>query len=163
MTRRRLWSLTALACLMITLPSLPATWLAQGLAAILAAAEVVRGAVDTALRQGLPRLPGPDPRVAPIAIALASLLFGFGLLVHRRRRPVADVATGLARRGRSIPAIARRTGLSQDAVRDLLGGDPLVVSTAVEGRFFRRIRRSVPAAAGSFADELEEKSFDARV
>jgi hypothetical protein len=162
MTRRRLWSLTALACLMITLPSLPAAWRAQGVSAILTAADAVRGAVDTARRQGLPHLPEPDPRVAPIAIALASVLFGFGLLVRRQRRPVADVATGLAHRGRSIPAIARRTGLSQDAVRDLLGGDPLVVSTAVEGRFFRRVRRSVPAATGSFADELEEKSFDAR-
>lgn len=162
MTRRRLWSLTALACLTITLPSLPAAWRAPGVSAILAAAEVARGAVATALRQGLPHLPAPDARVPPIAIALASVLLGFGLVVQRRRRPVTDLATGLARRGRSIPAIARRTGLSQDAVRDLLGGDPMVVSTAVEGRFFRRIRRGAPAATGSFADELEEKSFDAR-
>lgn len=162
MTRRRLWSLTAIACLLLTLPSLPAAWRADGLASLLDAAAAARSAADQAVQQGRLVLPAPDPRAAPVAIALASMLFGVGLLIRARRRPATEVATALARRGRSIPIIARRTGLSQDAVRDLLGGDPMVVSTAVEGRFFRRARRCGPAVAGAFADELEEKSFDAR-
>lgn len=146
MSRRRLWSLTALACLLLTLPSLPAGW---------------RWAAVDAITRLPSSLPATDPAPALPTVAAGSLLLGAALLVRRTRRPAAEVATRLARRGRPVPVIARRTGLAQDAVRDLLGGDPGVVSAAVEGRFFRRARRTPPPPAGAFADELRERSFEA--
>jgi hypothetical protein len=158
MTRRRLWCLTALVCLLLSLPSLPAAWRARTVAGL----ETSARAAASALTAAAGRLPPPDPHAAQIALAAASMLLGLGLLVRRQRRPAAEVATRLARRGRPVAAIARHTGLAQDAVRDLLGGEPMVVSTADQGRFFRRVRRAPRAPAGAFADELRERSFDAR-
>ena len=152
MSRRRLWSLTALACLVLVLPGIPVAQRARALDAahaVLALGEL-----------GLERLPPPDPRFAQLAIAATSVLIGLGLVLRRRMAPAAERATRLARRGRSVAVIARRTGLAQDAVRDLLGGDPEVVSTAVEGRFFRRARAASPSTPGAFAAELSERSFE---
>jgi hypothetical protein len=146
MSRRRLWSLTALACVLLILPSLPAGW---------------RWAAFDGVTRLAVSLPAPGPMPAPLAVAAGSLLLATALLVRRLRRPAAEVATRLARRGRPVPVIARRTGLAQDAVRDLLGGDPGVVSAAVEGRFFRRARRTPPPAPDAFAQELRERSFEA--
>lgn len=157
MTRRRLWSLTALACLVLALPGLPSGWWAPASGRLMASLD----AVWAALQLAGSRLPPPDPRAVQVAVAVAAIVMGLGLVVRRQRRPAAAMATALARRGRSVPAIARRTGLAQDAVRDLLGGDPMAVSTAGKGRFFRRARPSAPSAAGTFADELREKSFEA--
>ena len=165
MTRRRLWSVTAVACLLLALPGVPSSWRSRALDVVAAAARASAAAAVTAAvsagESSLRRLPPPDPRAGPIALAAGSLLLGTVLLVRRRRMPATERATRLARRGRSVPAIARATGLSQDAVRDLLGGDPGVVSSAVEGRFCRRARRAQVAPTATFADELRERSFDA--
>ena len=80
----------------------------------------------------------------------------------RRRDGSPTRAVALARRGHPVAAIARRTRLSQDAIRDLLGGDPLPVSTAGQGRFFRRRSKTAVVESASFADELSERSLDAK-
>ena len=132
MTRKRLWTLTALACALLLIPSVP--------------------------RLDLRALPSPGmPGAALLLLALS-----VPLLVRRIRRTPAILAVSLARRGRPVASIARRTRLSQDVVRDLLGGEPVAVSTAPLGRFFRRRKPVTPEAADSFADELSERSFDAK-
>jgi hypothetical protein len=147
MTRRRLWSLTGLACALLTVPSVPRISLAR-----LHLAGVHLPVLDA------PRLPSP----AVLAAALLLLTLATVILVRRGRRTASEYAVALARRGHPVPAIARRTRLSQDAVRDLLGGDPAAVSTARMGRFFRSRKAATPVGTGSFADELSERSFDAK-
>jgi hypothetical protein len=101
---------------------------------------------------------------SPSLLAVATLLLGLALvaMVRRGRRTPADFAVALARRGRPVTSIARRTRLSQDVVRDLLGGEPVAVSTVGLGRFFRRRKAATAEATDSFADELSERCFDAK-
>jgi hypothetical protein len=136
MTRRRLWSLTALACALLAVPSLPDV--------------------------SLDRLGAST--VTPHWVLAAGLLLILSLVIVavRRHRTTSGLVMVMARRGRPVAAIARRTGLAQDAVRDLLGGEPTAVSTASWGRIFRRRKAGSPAAGASFADELSERSFDAK-
>jgi hypothetical protein len=54
------------------------------------------------------------------AAAAAALAVLAALLARRPRRPPRHAVRRLARRGRSVAAVARRTGLAQDAVRSLL-------------------------------------------
>lgn len=142
MTRKRLWTLTALACALLLMPSVP--------------------------RIHLPslRFPRIDARSLPSSripgVALLLLALAVPVIVRRSRRTPADLAVALARRGRPVAKIARQTRLSQDVVRDLLGGEPMAVSTARRGRFFRRRKPATPEASDSFAEELSERSFDAK-
>ena len=138
MSRKRLWSLTALACALLVVPSVPRADL------------------------HLPALASVTMPPALLLAATACLVLLVTLVVVRRRRTPSDLAVALARRGRPVAAIARQTRLSQDAVRDLLGGDPVAVSTAGWGRFFRRRSGAPSKGTASFADELNEKSFDAK-
>lgn len=143
MTRKRLWSLTALACALLLVPSVPRMTLR------LPALHV----------PSLSTYAIPSPEIA-VVVALFTLLLT--AIVVRRRRPPTSLAIALARRGRPVVAIARHTRLSQDAIRDLLGGEPMVVSTVRRGRIFRQRPKPAVRDAASFADELSEKSFDAR-
>jgi hypothetical protein len=157
MTRKRLWSLTTVACLMMVIPSLSLK--AEGLR--------LKAISDRLSGLRLPALDfsSLDPRLAAAlaGTALAALLLVLTLLIVRRRRTPADLATVLARRGRSVASIARETRLSQDAIRDLLGGEPMAVSTAWRGRIFRRRPKTSALPAAAFADELSERRWDARV
>jgi hypothetical protein len=145
MTRKRLWSLTALACALLLVPSVPRM-------------SIPRMSIPLSM-PSLSAHAIPTPGIA-VLVALVTLLLT-AITVRRRRSP-ARLAIALARRGRPVVAIARRTRLSQDAIRDLLGGEPMVVSTVRRGRIFRRRPKPVVRNAASFADELSEKSFDAR-
>lgn len=136
MTRKKLWSLTALACALLTVPSLPELRMPRVNAGLISPPAVV-------------------------AAVVALLVLSLAIVVSRLRRTPADRVTALARRGRPLAAIARRTRLPQDAVRDLLGGEPMAVSTAWTGTFFRRRPKPAAKAPASFAAELKEKSFDA--
>jgi hypothetical protein len=151
MTRKRLWSLTALACGLLLVPSIPRMSVPRIHLADLAPRLAP-------LHLPLPTMPAPG--VAGVGALWVTLLLT--LIVVRRRRTPADLAVSLARRGRPVAAIARQTRLSQDAIRDLLGGEPMAVSTARWGRFFRRGPKAGAGEGASFADELKEKSFDAR-
>ncbi len=152
MTRKRLWSLTALACVLMAIPSLPLKAIGYRLSAL----GDRRSTIDLTSLLDAAR----DPRLAAVLTVISLLLLT--ITVIRARRTPADLATALARRGTAVAAIARKTRLSQDAIRDLLGGEPMAVSTESRGRFFRRRPKSSAPASASFAEELSEKSFDAR-
>ena len=154
MTRKRLWSLTALACTLLMVPSVPR----------MSIPRIYLG--DLQLPLPALHLPPLSPHAIPSLGITAAIALFFTLLltliaVRRRRAPV-NLAVVLARRGRPVAMIARRTRLSQDAIRDLLGGEPMAVSTAPRGRIFRRGPKPAAREGASFADELSEKSFDAR-
>jgi hypothetical protein len=156
MTRKRLWSLTALACALLLVPSVPRMSIPWS-----RLVELTR-LTDRLPALHMPSLSThaiPSPEIA-VVVALLTLLLT--AITVRRRRPRTSLAIALARRGRPVVAIARHTRLSQDAIRDLLGGEPMVVSTVRRGRIFRRRPKPVVRDAASFADELREKSFDAR-
>ena len=138
MTRRRLWSLTALACTLLAVPGLPRLSPAR------LRLESVRWPEIHPLH--LESLALPSAEVVAGAILL--LVMATLVVIRRYRRTAPELAVVMARRGSPVTAIARRTRLSQDAVRDLLGGEPVAVSTGGMGRFFRRrnqATRSPPA------------------
>jgi hypothetical protein len=145
MTRRQLWSVTALACALLALPSLP---------------ELPAGWTDAAL-QALSLL---DPRDARIVIAAGATLVAFGALLQRRAESRADLVLALAKRGRTAPAIARRSGLARDAVRDILGGtdEPVVISTGLWGRIFRQRRKDPAGRDQPFSEALALSSFEGK-
>ena len=145
MTRRQLWSVTAFACALLALPSLPA---------------LPSGWTDIALE--LLRM--LDPREARIAIATGATLLAFGALLQRRAETRADLVLALAKRGRTAPAIARRSGLARDAVRDILGGtdEPVVISTGLWGRIFRPVRKAPVREDQPFSEALALSSFEGR-
>jgi len=110
-----------LVCLLLTLPGLPALfkgWLEQG--------RHLAGAADFAAIVASGRVS------LPIAAAVAIVSLS-GLLLLQRRRDRARQVRRLARQGRPVAAIARRTRLAQDVVRDLLGSD---AETAANDRDF---------------------------
>ncbi len=156
MTRKRLWSLTALACAVLLVPSIPWMGIPRIHPEMLALTRLDLWAMH---------LPALHPRLASppgMAAAVALLLLLLAILAVRRRRTPARLAVVLARRGRAVAAISRQTRLSQDAVRDLLGGEPLAISTARRGKIFRRRPKPVADTGPSFADHLSETSFDAK-
>jgi hypothetical protein len=156
MTRQRLWSLTAIACLLMVVPSFKLKAFSFQPSAFIPHLSAIRlPALDVS---------SLDPRLA-IALAgtaVATLMLILTAFVLRRRRTAADKATVMARRGTPVPAIARQTRLSQDAIRDLLGGEPMAFPTGLRGRIFRRRPKTSGSAEGSFADELSEKAWDAK-
>lgn len=158
MTRKRLWSLTAIACLMMVIPGLALKAEGQRLKAFGdRLSEIDLTSALHATRSLL--LEARSPQLAALA---ATLMLMLTVAVLRRRRTRADLATALARRGRPVPAIARQTRLSQDAIRDLLGGEPMAVPTGLRGRIFRRRPKTSGSTETSFAEELSEKAWDAR-
>jgi hypothetical protein len=152
-TRARLWSLTTIACLLLALPGVPAGWRAGVVAGTLAAWAHLGDAAPHALL--LSRTNGA------LAIAAGVTLIALGSYRLNRRGSRFELVTAMARRGRPVALIARRSGLAQDAVRDLLGGDPVAVSTATRGSFFRRRKAAPSESPALFADALQESSFDA--
>jgi hypothetical protein len=126
MTRRRLWSLVALVCAALVLPGL-----VSRLPADLAAARVASD-LWAAARMGLTRLPAPSAGWLPPAsatwfpallVAAGCLVLAITLVLVARRGGMPHRVRRLSRRGLSVAAIARRTGLAQDAIRDLLGAE----------------------------------------
>lgn len=83
-------------------------------------------ALRSAIWGGIGRATGFMPWGVPVLelatglVAAVAVTAGLSRLL-RRRRETTQVARQLARRGESVAAIARRTGLAQDAVRDLVG------------------------------------------
>lgn len=83
-------------------------------------------------------------------LALVTLL-GLGLIVARTaRRPkptIRLVARAHAARGLTVPAISRQLGLSQDAVRLLLGAEQATRKIEPAGRNYRPTRQPAPRKA----------------
>jgi hypothetical protein len=130
MTRRRLWTLVALACLALAVPavlSLPRERAAAWTVA-------VAGMAAAAWARLVPALAATPAAARPVALALLAGAhvwapaagFALALLLpvlwlRRRSRDTTRRVRRMGRRRRPVSEIARRTGLAQDAVRDLLG------------------------------------------
>jgi len=142
-SRRRLWSLTALVCALLTVPG-----------AVSARPELV-ALIGTTVRT-------PDPQVAMALLVLGAAAVTFGLLLlGRSPRARPAVVLAMSRRGRGVPEIARRTRLAQDAVRDVAGVAPRAVSTGRWGRIFRRGAERVETVDETFEELLEQSAFKA--
>jgi len=116
MRRRTRWALAGAACAGIALAGTPA---------LRAALWAGIGRATEFMPWGVPVLELATGLAAAVVVtvALSRLL--------RRRREAPQVARQLARRGESVASIARRTGLAQDAVRDLVG---VAAATALDER-----------------------------
>ncbi len=140
MTRRRLWLATMTCCLLLALPTLtslrwslaPAAlralhWPTISLPAIAWGAWAVdlssraMAAIDT-IRSGLERPAIAGSQWVLIgAIALSSLaVLTFGVAMRRRHANVPARVRRMSKSGIPVSQISRRTGLAQDAIRDLL-------------------------------------------
>lgn len=111
-----------------------------------------------------------SPNVPPLAVAaallaggaLASLVFALALRLGGRPRVAVPGARRLARSSRPLPWLARRSGLSQDALRSLrqeLPGRPAVPAAPRQARPVAGPAAEVPAigetvAAGGFRAAL---------
>ena len=89
-------------------------------------------------------LAGAEAAVWIGAIAVAALVVPLGLRLLRSRAPGTRVRR-MGRRGASVARIARRSGLAQDAVRDLLA----------EGK---SCRAAADPAGPSFADAMRRSA-----
>lgn len=81
--------------------------------------------------------------VAPVLVLTLVVLLAMrwvGVVMSQRGRRLGDGRTAvkcLGGKGRSVAQIARELGLSQDAVRTLMGPDPSVRRNRLPGNFFR--------------------------
>jgi hypothetical protein len=84
------------------------------------------------------------------ALAVATLLLVVlvvGRATRRTKPTIRLVAKGHASRGLTVPAIARELGLSQDAVRLLLGPERVTRKIEPAGRNYRADRQPAPRKA----------------
>lgn len=125
MTRGRLWSLVAFACAGLILPGVASYVPAQN------AAVQLRAQLEAALAGGAILAP---LRTHPWAIVLLAAVLGLGPVaghaLYTRRGGVSGRVRRLSQRGLSVATIARRTGLAQDAIRDLLGAEAVAVTVS---------------------------------
>ncbi|MEO8199973.1 MAG: hypothetical protein ABI679_05560 [Gemmatimonadota bacterium] len=106
------------------------------------AKQVIAASVILVVLSTLPRLPWQSlgPSIGNhwplLATLLALVLSVLALVLGARRRPRnhANAAHRLANRGAELSAIARKTGMAQDAVRTLLAGDPASGRSCRPGR-----------------------------
>lgn len=118
----------------------------------------------TRLLEGLhavQRATGFDWSIWVIAAGVTATVTGLVLRWLRRRDQPAARVQRLARRGRSVAAIARATGLAQDAVRDCLrdaglptGAAPSAAARRPGGTLFRRAERAADPPGPDFAAML---------
>ncbi len=90
---------------------------------------------------------GVSPFPAPYALYVvgAATLAAFVVLslwYYMGKEAPRMVARQLGGRGQTIPQIARRLKMSQDAVRGLLGPDPSAGRLSKHGKNFRRVGRN---------------------
>ncbi|HEU4587352.1 MAG TPA: hypothetical protein VFS11_01790 [Gemmatimonadales bacterium] len=138
MTRRRLWSLVALACTGLILPGVVPHVPAQNAAVQARAWIEAMVAAWSAPAWSIPAWSAPawsipaSLRGHPWTFVLLAAALGLGLVAGRalysRRGGVRGQVRRLSRRGLPVAAIARRTGLAQDAIRDLLGAKPIAAT-----------------------------------
>jgi hypothetical protein len=139
-SRRRLWALVGLACLALVGSGLAVSFPAELAAAGRAVTAGSASLADAAAAQ----VRGHWRALVP-ALVLKTLLGAIALWLYRRRGGMGARVRRLAQRGLPVPAIARRTGLAQDAVRDLLGGD--VAAAAATDSFDQLLQGSATARA----------------
>lgn len=111
------------------------------------------------------RATGFDWSIWVIAAGCTAIIMGLVLRWLRLRDLPAARVRRLARRGRSVAAIARATGLAQDAVRDCLrdaGLDgqaaPSAAARRSGGTLFRRAERAAEPPGPDFAAMLRESA-----
>jgi len=103
-------------------------------------------AVSHALSARSIGLPVPWRTGVPMALGVGAAILTLGglamRLVTRRRVPPSHRIHRLAKRGRGVSAIARHTGLSQDAVRQVLCPEP----PRAQGPFANALAASLDAS-----------------
>lgn len=128
MTRRRLWSLVALAGTGLILPGVVPHGPAQNAAVQARAWFTAMVAAWSAPAWSIPA----SLRGQPWTFVLLATALGLGLVAGRvlysRRGGVRGQVRRLSRRGLSVAAIARHTDLAPDAIRDLLGAKPVAAA-----------------------------------
>jgi hypothetical protein len=148
MTRRSRWSLVVLVCAAIIVGGTP-----PGRAAVLHVVQVATApATRTRVLALLQRVPVAGVIGAGAALLLVLLAGVVGRQRRARRRDRAADACRLNERGATVPAIARETGLAQDAVRDVIEAATLAGRPNELGRKFRLSRVDPP----SFAEVLAQ-------
>lgn len=159
MTRRKLWSLTVLVCLLLTLPSLPMLpkgWWDQGRALAIVwgrvlgvraqqLAQPAQHRAQQLAQAGVAAIAATWRVSLPIAVGVALVGLTVMLLIRERRNRARQVRR-LARQGRPVAAIARRTRLAQDVVRDLLGSDAETTATDQDFGDLLRASSMLPGA-----------------
>lgn len=144
MTRGRLWSLTAAACVTLVVAGSPQL------------RPAALGALRAAARSTGPIGLGWDVWAFGAAAALFTVL-----LAQRIAARLTDPRARARRRwakGASVAAIARETGLPQDVVRELVGPAP-----APRGSFCRGQERSAGTPVPSFADAMRRTASGATI
>jgi hypothetical protein len=112
----------------------------------------------------LHRATGFDWSIWTIAAGLTLMTMGLLLRVRRRRAHPPFRVRRLAAKGASVAAIARSTGLAQDAVRDLLRDANLAQAAPsagprrTGGTLFRRARAAHAPPGPDFAALLRESA-----
>ena len=148
MTRSTRWSLVTVICLAIVVGGTP-----QGRSA---AVRLVHAGSAPATWTPVLALLQRVPVAGVIGAGGALLLVVAAALAGRwrraRRRDRAAEACRLNERGATVPAIARETGLAQDAVRDVIEAATLAGRPGELGRKFRLSRVDPP----SFAEVLAQ-------
>lgn len=112
----------------------------------------------------LHRATGFDWSIWTIALGLTLMTMGLLLRVRRRRAQPSFRVRRLAAKGASVAAIARSTGLAQDAVRDLLReasatqAAPSAGPRRTGGMLFRRPKAAKGPPGPDFAALLRESA-----
>lgn len=145
---RKLWTATALLCLTIVAAGVPAC--RDAIAGALAFLNRAHGVL------------GFDWSVWALAMGITSILLGGSLRAIRLANDPAHQVRRRARRGDRIPAIARRLALSQDAVRDLLGDQPLPVAAERRGSLCRQRPEASAEPPASFREALRRSGCQVR-
>jgi hypothetical protein len=123
---------------------------------ISAAAVGIHGALQHSLTPGaVAQWRAVLPMVLAVALGLAVVVLAAGLIIRRRSRSGASVprrVRGLARRGTSIHSIAARTGLAQDAVRQMLRPQQAISNAGFGDLLAASLDPALPSPAGPRRD-----------